>query len=147
MSSFLPLGEQQQQELDTVRNQLSAEESMSWPRVEEQPLNEYQTSNLATMAFPTLFPDGKGDPATNQAIVRDYVPLLEKIKHLIKFAEKIDGKWLYRFASHPKFSYWAFNMIQRMRTLQQTGIFLRQNPVEAHLTILMSYVKWLQAII
>ena len=34
MSSFLPLGEQQQQELDPVRDQLSAEEPMSWPRVE-----------------------------------------------------------------------------------------------------------------
>lgn len=34
MSSFLPLGEQQQQELDAVRDQLSAEEPMSWPRVE-----------------------------------------------------------------------------------------------------------------
>ena len=31
MSSFLPLGEQQQQELDVVRNQLSAEEPMSFP--------------------------------------------------------------------------------------------------------------------
>lgn len=74
-----------------------------------------------------------GDP-TNQALVRD-VPLFEKIKHLIKFAKKIDGKWVYHFASHPRFSYWAFNMIQRMRTLQQTGIFLKQNPGEAPLTI------------
>ena len=85
------------------------------------------------MAFPTLFPDGKGD-STNQALLRD-VPLSEKFKHLIKFAEKVDGKWVYRFASHPRFSYWAFNMIQRKRTLQQSGTFLKQNPGEAHLTI------------
>ena len=63
------------------------------------------------------------------------MPLSEKIKHLIKFAEKVDGKWVYRFASHPRFSYWAFNMIQKKRTLQQSGIFLKQNPGEAHLTI------------
>ena len=44
------------------------------------PLNEYVTPYLATMAFPTLFPDGKGDP-TNPAI-------LEKVKHLIKFQRK-----------------------------------------------------------
>lgn len=62
---------------------------MSWPRVKEQPLNEHETSYLATMTLSILFPDGKGDP-TNQALVRD-VPLLEKIKHLIKFAEKIDA--------------------------------------------------------
>ena len=77
------------------------------------------------MAFTTLFPDGKGDP-TNQGLLRD-VPLQERIKHLLKFAEIIDGKWVYRFANHPRFSYWAFNMIQRKRILQQSGIFLKQN--------------------
>ena len=73
-------------------------------------------SHLATMAFPTLFPDGKGDP-TNQVLLRD-VSFHERIKHLLKFAEIIDGKWVYRFANHPRFSYWAFNMIQRKRILQ-----------------------------
>ena len=133
MSSFLPVGEQQQQEIEAVRNQLSENEPMLWPSVENEPLNEYQVSHLATMAFPTLFPDGKGDP-TNQGLLRD-VPLQERIKHLLKFAEIIDGKWVYRFANHPRFSYWAFNMIQRKRILQQSGIFLKQNPGEAHLTI------------
>ena len=133
MSSFLPVGEQQQQEIEAVRNQLSENEPMPWPTVENEPLNEYQISYLATMAFPTLFPDGKGDP-TNSALLRD-VPLQERIKHLLKFAEIIDGKWVYRFANHPRFSYWAFNMIQRKRILQQSGIFLKQNPGESHLTI------------
>ena len=133
MSSFLPVGEQQQQEIEAVRNQLSENEPMQWPTVENEPLNEYQVSHLATMAFPTLFPDGKGDP-TNEGLLRD-VPLQERIKHLLKFAENIDGKWVYRFANHPRFSYWAFNMIQRKRILQQSGIFLKQNPGEAHLTI------------
>ena len=133
MSSFLPVGEQQEQEIEAVRNQLSSNDPMAWPSVENEPLNEYQISHLATMAFPTLFPDGKGDP-TNQGLMRD-VPLPERIKHLLKFAENIDGKWVYRFANHPRFSYWAFNMIQRKRILQQSGIFLKQNPGEAHLTI------------
>ena len=133
MNSFLPVGEQQEQEIEAVRNQLSANEPMPWPAIESEPLNEYQISHLATMAFPTLFPDGKGDP-TNQSILRN-VPLQERIKHLLKFAEFIDGKWVYRFANHARFSYWAFNMIHRKRILQQSGIFLKQNPGEAHLTI------------
>ena len=33
------------------------------------------------------------------------------------------------------FSYWAFNMIQRKQILQQSGIFFKQNPGKAHLTI------------
>ena len=59
----------------------------------------------------------------------------ERVKHLIKFAENVDGKWIYRFPNHPRFSYWAFNMIQRKQTLQRSGIFLKQNPGDAHLTI------------
>ena len=133
MSSFLPVGEQKQQEMEAIRNLLFAEEPIQWPTVSNDPLNEYQTPFLATMAFPTLFPDGKGDP-TNQALLRD-VPLHERIKHLLKFAENIDGKWVYRFASHPRFSYWAFNMLLRKRILEQTGMFLKQNPGEAHLTV------------
>ena len=125
MSSFIPVGERQQQKIKAVQNQLAENEPMSWPSVANKPLNEYQVSNLATMAFPT-FPDGKGDP-TNQSILRD-IPLQERIKRLLKFAECIDGKWIYRFASHPRFLYWAFNMIQRKR-------ILKQNPGEAHLTI------------
>ena len=91
--------------MEAIRNMLFAEEPIQWPTVSNEPLNEYQTPFLATMAFPTLFPDGKGDP-TNQALLRD-VPLHERIKHLLKFAENIDGKWVYR----PRFSYWAFNVL------------------------------------
>ena len=40
-----------------------------------------------------------------------------------------------QFSSHPRFSYWALNMIQRKRAIQQTSIFLKQNPDESHLTV------------
>ena len=133
MSSFLPVGQQQQQEMEAIRNQLFEQQPIEWPTVTDEPLNEYQTPFLATMAFPSLFPDGRADP-TNQALLSD-VPLQERIKHLIKFGEIVDGKWVYCFASHPRFSYWALNMLLRKRTLEQTGIFLKQNPGEAHLTI------------
>ncbi|CAB4029508.1 Hypothetical predicted protein [Paramuricea clavata] len=133
MSSFLPVGEQQQQEIEAVRDQLSENEPMPWLSVENEPLNEYQVSHLATMAFPTLFPDGKGDP-TNQGLLRD-VPLQERIKHLLKFAEILMVNGYTVLPTTPRFFYWAFNMIQRKRILQQSGIFLKQNPGKAHLTI------------
>ena len=63
-SSFLPVGQQKEQEINAVRQQLSGDEPMSWSTLNDQPLNEYQTSFLATMAFPTLFPGGKGDSTT-----------------------------------------------------------------------------------
>ena len=72
---------------------------------------------------------------TNPALLRD-VSFVERVKHLIKFGEKkkVPMQWVYRFVTHPRFAYWAFNAIQRKRILQQTGIFLKQNPGEAHLT-------------
>ena len=85
------------------------------------------------MAILTLFPDSKGDP-TNTATIRE-VTLGEKISHLIKISEYINGEWRYRFGSHPCFAYWAFNMIQRHRLLSQGSIFLKENPGDARLTI------------
>ena len=136
MNSFLPIPQCEQQEVQAIQHQLSSTDNnqvMSWPTVHNDPINEYTTPFLATLAFPTLFPDGKGDP-TNPSLYRD-VQLAERTKHLLKYAEHKDGRWVYRFASHPRFAYWAFNMIERKRILQQTGIFLKQNPGEAHLTI------------
>ena len=57
------------------------------------------------MAFPTLFPDGVGDP-TSRSTIRsisdnDIETFAAKLKHLVKFAEKIEVKWHYRFAIHP----------------------------------------------
>lgn len=85
------------------------------------------------MAFRTLFPDGKGY-LSNSATMRD-VTLGDKIKHLIKFAEYNNGKWTYKFASHPRFAYWAFIMIQRHRLLSQGNIFLKQNSGDAKLVV------------
>ena len=47
----------------------------------------------------------------------------------------MDIKKNYCFARPSRFSYWAFNIYQNQRLLQQTGIFLKQNPGEAVFTI------------
>ena len=130
MTSFLPVPEKEAKEINIMQQQLETA-TMEWPSVDEQPLNEFNTPYLATMAFPTPFPDGKGDP-TNPSLLRD-VSFSEKIKHLIKYAERTGDNWTYHFATHPRFTYWALNMMQRTRTLGQCQIFLKQNPDEAHL--------------
>ena len=68
MSSFLPVGPQQEQEVQAIKGQLSGDKPLNWPSHEQPPLNEYTTPFLATTAFPTLFPDGNGDP-TNLSVV------------------------------------------------------------------------------
>ena len=97
-------------------------------------VNEFKTNGLATMAFPTLFPYGKGDP-TNRARQHG-ITLTEAFKHLIKFAEKLGhGKFEWRFASHPRFPYWALNMKQQHQLLSQANIYLRQHPADANMTL------------
>ena len=59
---------------------------MHWPSIDGQPLSEFSTPYLATVAFSCLFPDGLGEP-TNPVLLRD-IPFYERIKHQIKFAEK-----------------------------------------------------------
>ena len=131
-SSFLSFQQNEKHEHEIIKDKL-AEKTISWPPIQKEPFNEYATPFLATMAFPTLFPDGKADP-TSPNLNRD-VPFNSSIKHLLKFGEFKNGQWNYRFAKHPRFSNWALNMIQRKRTLEQGSIFIKQNPGDAHFTI------------
>ena len=131
MSSFLPLPCQQEQETDALLQQLH-DMTMNWPTVDNEPLSEFSTPFLATMSFPTLFPNSDGDP-TNAATLQG-VSFSQKIKHLLKIAEKVDGHWQFPLVMDPRFSYWAFDMIQRKRMLQQASVFLKQNPGEAHIS-------------
>ena len=62
-----------------------------------------------------MFPTSLGDP-TNPSLMRN-VSFIEKMKHFLKFAELENGKWVYRFASHPRFGYWALNIKQRKQAL------------------------------
>ena len=114
-SSFLPCNENGKLEKDAVLSETGTGK-INWPTTEDKPINEYTILSLPTLAFPTLFPDGKGDP-TNPCLHRD-VPFNERIKHLLKFAETtVNGKFYFRFASHPRFSYWLLNVIQRKQTM------------------------------
>ena len=67
-SSVLPMPNAEQQEIKFIQQQVQGE-IINWPSVENSPINKYTTPFLATMAFPTLFPDGKGDP-TNPSLHR-----------------------------------------------------------------------------
>ena len=88
MNTFLPIPQCQHQEIDAIQQQLSGTDNphIAWPTVENEPMNEYLTPFLATMAFPAFFPDRKGDP-TNPSLNRD-VQFGERIKHLLKYSEK-----------------------------------------------------------
>ena len=115
---------------DFVNNSLEIE-------LNSDPVNEYNTPFLATMAFPTLFPDGTADP-TNSEILRgisssEIDAFSQKFKHLLKFAKIENNNWVYRFAAHPRFAYWAFNLLHRKRIISKGNLYKR-NPGELDFT-------------
>ena len=75
------------------------------------------------MAFcAILFPLGKGDPPT---WAREHgVTLTKAFNHLVKFAERLrNGRYRWRFASHPRFQHWALNTKQRHQLLSQSNVY------------------------
>jgi hypothetical protein len=96
---------------DTEQNIVNAP-----PTDAQNPVNE-NTPGYMSMAFPTLFPDGRADfnqPRLHSVQMSDY------FKHLLLYK---DG----RFARHRRFPWFMFNTLQRHRTLSQSRIFVKQN--------------------
>jgi len=98
MGSFIPTNIDTKKERQIIEGEfLKQPETHNWT-IGSEPLSEFNVQFLASMAFPTLFPDGKGD-LTNIAVVSDISnnstqSFAERLKHIIKFAEYIDGKWI-----------------------------------------------------
>jgi hypothetical protein len=133
-SSFLPLPTRQVTEDDAIRAAVDGQTPLDWPEIGGQPINEFNIPHLATMAFPILFPHGSGDP-TFSGRQRE-VSHTDGFKHLIRYGEITpDNQNCWRFASHPRFRFWALNMKQRHQLLSQAKIYFQQNPEDANLSI------------
>ena len=87
LSSFLPVNEQHEQELNCNKKAAYPTEPVNRPTVDDQPINEYQTPFLSTLAFPTLFPDSKGDP-TNPTLLKD-ISFGDRVKYLINLVKRL----------------------------------------------------------
>ena len=136
-SSFILASINKKTQRNLIREHINS--SVELDIIGENPINEFRVSHLGALAFPTLFPDGRGDP-TDLTTVRDIASsetqsFAMKIAHLLKFSEKIDGDWVYRFASHPRFAYWAYNMLFRRRLLAKGNVYVKQHPEDFDLTI------------
>ena len=130
MSKFLPVNLNSRKQKDVFLEAATVDLKL--------PLKEFSTELLATIAFPTLFPDGKVDP-TNSAIIRnisksELESFALKIIHLLKFGEIKNGVRNYRFTAHPRFCYWAFNILYRKRILSKGNLYIKRNPGEVDFT-------------
>ena len=137
ITSFVPLNLNRKTQRDLIRDHIN--EAVELNLVGEHPINEFRVQNLATLAFPTLFPDGKGDPTCLSNLREISSNELEsfalKLVHLLKYGEMKDGKWHYRFASHPRFAYWAYNMLYRKRLLSRGNLYVKDNPNDVDFTL------------
>lgn len=98
------------------------------------PVNEFDQSNLLTLAFPKLFPLGKADPTNKQRLIK--VDETEAYRHLMKYLCKDSkGEFYYPFAQHPRFLFYVCDRLRRHITLDQCKVYLKQNPNDATLTI------------
>ena len=127
-TSFIQNNDKQPLEFDWLNNYIN---NRNYLDICPNPYSEFSTSCLATLAFPTLFPDGNGDP-TNKGLRRaisdkDTESFSMHLKHLNKFGEKINDLWVFRFSSHPRFGYWAYNMLYGKRLLSQGNFYIKQN--------------------
>jgi len=63
---------------------MGSDDLLSWPSIGWQPLDELNMEGLATMCFPELFLDAKGDPTITTRLCD--VSLAHAAKHLIMFS-------------------------------------------------------------
>jgi len=88
-----------------------------WPSTDTTPAYEFTTPYFFTMAFPCLFPYGKGDFHINPPIT---CPTLHDwAAHLLWYQ---DG----RFARRKVWKFVVYNMIMRKRALEQSRYFVDQ---------------------
>ena len=117
-SSFVPsVVQSHSREEDTIQKQLSHGNPVSWPMLDNTPINEFQTEGYFSLAFPTLFPDAKGDftvPRVRTITIGYF------FKHLMLYS---DG----RFAKHPRFRYFALNTEMRWRAMQSGRIYISEH--------------------
>ena len=97
-----------------------------WPTTDATPASEFNTPYFFTMAFPCLFPYGKGDFHINRPIT---CPALHDwAEHLLWYQ---DG----RFARHKVWKFVVHNMIMRKRALEQSRYFVDQQLGDPHITV------------
>ena len=91
------------------------------------------TPYLASMCFPTLFPDGKGDPTAQNR--KFELTWNQYLRHLIWYAEKNES-WSFdwKFQKHSSFMFWAFNRKIRTKLRDSSWVYSQLHPEMSNLT-------------
>ena len=84
---------------DHIKHCFGKDGSYPWPTIDKVPISEFESPGYFTMAFPTLFPYGKGDFDSKAG---QKVSLTDYIKYIMQYT---DG----RFAKDERFRYFLMN--------------------------------------
>lgn len=126
--------------------------TVNYPTITPTIVNDYNTSGLLSMAFPTLFPYGVGDvtnrdrhfPITECQAAKHYINYCVNLKTAHESvgvpyspqptASSADQDWYYPFASHDRFIHFIQNMNERHMAQGQRSYYLSSNPKFSELT-------------
>jgi ATP-dependent DNA helicase PIF1 len=101
-------------------------QALTMPSVQSTPIDEHgERVPYMSLAFPTLFPFGKGDFVEPRRVRP--LTFSDWCVHLLKYK---DG----RFARHPRFRYAVFNTLLRKKVHQSSGFFVSKYRPDGELT-------------
>ena len=87
-------------------------------------LSDNTVPSIMTMAFPVLFPYGKGDVTCKDRYID--ITMTEANAHLLKYYTLVDTpnekENIYPFAHHPTWMHWAQNTAERHRYNTQKSV-------------------------
>lgn len=107
----------QQAAIDNEVNRAPIE--VQFPQMSTEPINEFQTEGYISMAFPCLFPYGRGDlryPLRPKKISFD-----KYFKYLLKYHDQ-------RFCKDQRFPFFAMNSKMRWDALRIGSVYIRKDP-------------------
>ena len=90
---------------------------VTWPVIDSNPVNEFQTEGYIVSAFPALFPTGKCDLRDRSRPFK--ISPDTYFKHLMRYD---DG----RFAKDPRFRFFALNSKLRWEAIKLGSLFVRK---------------------
>ena len=110
-STFLPTSAHTITEQQTIQQSIFdpqySHQHVNWPS-SVSPINEFKTEGYICSVFPTLFPQGSADVLAPRERT---VTIVSYFKHLMLYHDQ-------RFATHPRFRYFALNTQMRHQALQ-----------------------------
>ncbi len=127
--TLIEVDQEEQQQIDHIK------QSINMPIQNVTPVNEWKQFALLSLSLPKLFPNCLGDPTIKERLIS--VSETECYKYLIKYSCKSakSGELYYPFAEHPRFMFLVSDRLRRHRTIDQSTIYLKQNPGDAAMTI------------